>query len=166
MQEFSYSLTYKFIYRYGNVVATILMAGYLIPLAIGIDQNLWLLIPLILILLLIYFINRKYLEMYKIVPYKISADENKMHCTNFIFSKREITIYYKDIESLTGGIFDGKWFGLMKVCDGKNQICIGFFDKLKDSQKLITLILSKVDKKIYDDVMEKIKSLRNPSAKS
>lgn len=142
------------------------MAGYLIPLAIGIDQNLWLLIPLILILLLIYFINRKYLEMYKIVPYKITADENKMECTNFIFSKRKITIYYKDIESLTGGIFDGKWFGLMKVCDGKNQICIGFFDKLKNSQKLITLTLSRVDKKIYDDVMEKIKSLRNPSAKS
>lgn len=166
MQEFRYSFIYKFIYRYGNVVATILMAGYLIPLAIGIDQNLWLLIPLILILLLIYFINRKYLEMYKIVPYKITADENKMECTNFIFSKRKITIYYKDIESLTGGIFDGKWFGLMKVCDGKNQICIGFFDKLKNSQKLITLTLSRVDKKIYDDVMEKIKSLRNPSAKS
>ena len=42
----------------------------------------------------------------------------------------------------------------MKVCDGKNKICIGFFDRMKNSNKLVTLLLSKVDKKIYDEVIE------------
>ena len=48
----------------------------------------------------------------------------------------------------------------MKVCDGKNKICIGFFDRMKNSSKLVTLLLSKVDKKIYDDVIEHIQSIK------
>jgi hypothetical protein len=55
----------------------------------------------------------------------------------------------------------------MKVCDGKNKICIGFFDRLNNSSKLVTLILSKVDKKIYDKVIEQIQSIKiKPDTKS
>jgi len=49
---------------------------------------------------------------------------------------------------------------LMKICDGKNKICIGFFDRMKNSSKLVTLILSKVDKKIYDDVIGILESVK------
>lgn len=94
------------------------------------------------------------------MPYKIEADDEKMVCTDFIFSDKEVVIYYNDIESLSGGIFDGKLRGIMKVCDGKNQICIGFSDKMKDSKKLITIILSKVRKEIYDDVIGKLQALK------
>jgi hypothetical protein len=94
------------------------------------------------------------------MPYKIEADDEKIICREFIFSEKEIVIKYKDIESLSGGIFNGKLRGIMKVCDGRNKICIGFSEKMKDSKKLITLILSKVNKEIYDSVIERLQALK------
>jgi hypothetical protein len=65
-------------------------------------------------------------------------------------------IYYNDVSSLSGGIFENKISGLMKVCDGKNNICIGFYQRLNNSNKLATILLSKVNRNIYDNVLEKI----------
>ncbi len=118
------------------------------------------LLPLVLSLFLIYYINKSYLIFYKLVPFKIEADEEKIVCTDFLLLKKSVTIYFKDIEDLSGGIFSGRFRGMMKVCDGKNKICIGFFDRMKNSTKLVTLILSKVDKKIYDEVIAKIESMK------
>lgn len=160
MQIFLYPFYTKFIYRFGNIIATLLLILYVIPVVIGLDQNRYLIIPLLISFFFLYYINRKYFTLYKVMPYKIEADDEKMVCTDFIFSDKEVVIYYNDIESLSGGIFDGKLRGIMKVCDGKNQICIGFSDKMKDSKKLITIILSKVRKEIYDDVIGKLQALK------
>lgn len=94
------------------------------------------------------------------MPYKIEADAEKMKCSKFFFSEKEITIYYSDIKSLSGGIFDGKLSGFMKVCDGRNNICIGFFHSLQNVRALQKLILNKVDRKIYDKAAEKIKGMK------
>lgn len=165
MQLFVYPFYVKFIYRYGNIIATVLLMLYLIPVVVGLDDNNYLIIPLIISLFFLYFINKKYLTLYKVIPYIIEADDEKMICKNFIYSSKEVIIYYKDIESLSGGIFEGRLRGFMKVCDGKNQICIGFSERIKDSKKLMTLILSKVRKEIYDDVIEKLQSLKNAKKK-
>jgi len=160
MQNYTYSWLWKLIYRYANFVVSVLLVFYLISLAINLDNNLLLLLPFIISLLLLYYINKSYFNFYKLVPYKIEADEQKMICSEFFFRKKTVTIYYKDIESLTGGIFDARYKGLMKVCDGKNKICIGFFNRMINSNKLITIILSKVDKKIYDDVIGKLEAIK------
>jgi hypothetical protein len=139
---------------------SVLLVFYLVSLAINLDNNLLLLLPFIISLFLLYYINKNYFIFYKLVPYKIEADEQKMICSEFIFRRKTITIYFKDIESLTGGIFDARYRGLMKVCDGKNKICIGFFDRMINSNKLITIILSTVDKKIYDDVIGKLEAVK------
>ncbi|HSL90511.1 MAG TPA: hypothetical protein VK870_14500 [Ignavibacteriaceae bacterium] len=165
MQTFIYPFYVRIIYRYGNIAATILLLLYLIPIVIGIGENRYLLIPLAASLFLIYFINKKYLTLYKVMPYRIEVDEEKMVCTDFIFSDKEIVIYFKDIESLSGGIFDGRLRGVMKLCEGKNQICIGFSDKIKDSKKLMTLILSKVKKEVYNEVIEKLQALKKSKKK-
>lgn len=165
MNSFVYPFYVKLIFRYGNIIATILLVLYLIPVVSGLDENGYLIIPLIISVVLLYFINKKYLTLYKVMPYKIEADDEKIICKDFIYSSKEVTIYFKDIDSLAGGIFDGKLSGIMKVCDGKNQICIGFSEKLKDSKKLMTLILSKVRKEIYDDVIEKLQSLKKVKKK-
>jgi len=94
--------------------------------------------------------------LYKIIPYKIKADNEKIICTGFLLQRKEVIIYYKDVESFTGGLLSGKLSGVMKLCDAKSKICIGFYDKLRNVNKLQTLILSKVRKDIYDAVMEKI----------
>ncbi len=156
MQTFTYPGFHKFLYRYGNIPVTIILSIYLVPSVVYIDKNLLYLIPVILLLLMIYFLNRQYLLLYKIVPYKIEADEEKIVCTDFLFSQKEFTIYYSDIESLTGGIFDGRLSGVMKVCDRKNQVCIGFFNRLRNADKLQTILLSKVPRPVYDDVVERV----------
>lgn len=165
MQTFIYPFYARFLYRYGNIIASILLVLYLIPVVIGIDQNRYLLIPLVISLGLLYYVNRRYLTLYKVMPYKIEADDEKMICSDFMLTNKNVTIYYKDIESLAGGIFEGKLRGMMKVCDGKNQICIGFSERMKDSKKLMTIILSKVRKEIYEDVIGKLQALKKVSKK-
>ena len=158
MQTFTYSFFWKFIYRYFNLVVTPLLLIYSFSLVTLIDKNLVIIIPLLLSLFIIYYLNKSYINFYKLVPYKIEIDDEKIICSNFLFRDKTVTILIKDIESISGGIFEGRYRGLMKLCDGKNKLCIGFFDRLKNSGKLVTLILSKVDKKIYDKTIEQIQS--------
>ncbi|RPI61061.1 MAG: hypothetical protein EHM44_09330 [Ignavibacteriales bacterium] len=158
MLTFTYSFFWKFIYRYFNLVVTPLLLIYAFSLVTLIDKNLVIIIPLLLSLFIIYYLNKSYINFYKLVPYKIEIDDEKIICSNFLFRDKTVTILIKDIESISGGIFEGRYRGLMKVCDGKNKLCIGFFDRLKNSGKLVTLILSKVDKKIYDKTIEQIQS--------
>ncbi len=158
MQTFTYPFIWKIIYRYFNLIVTPLLLFYTVSIAAMIDDNLVVLIPFLLSLFILYYLNKSYINFYKLVPYKIEIDDEKIVCSNFIFKDKTITIIIKDIDTISGGIFEGKYRGMMKVCDGKNKICVGFFDKLNNSNKLVTLILSKVDKKIYDTVIEQIQS--------
>lgn len=160
MQTFTYPIFWKFIYRYFNLLLTPMLLFYAVSIVTLIDKNLIILFPFLLSLFVIYYLNKSYINFYKLVPYKIEIDDEKIVCTEFIFKNKSITMFIKDIDSISGGIFDGKYRGIMKVCDGKNKICIGFFDRLYNSNKLVTLILSKVDRKIYDKVIEQIQAAK------
>lgn len=166
MKTYTYTFFWKLIYRFGNIILSPPLLFYTLSTVLIIDKNLMMLIPFIISLFALYLLNKSYFEFYKIVPYKIEADEEKIICSNFLFRTKTVTIYYKDIESLSGGIFSGKYRGLMKVCDGKNKRCIGFFNRITDSNKLITIILSKVDKNIYDEVIKKIQESKLKPVKS
>lgn len=156
MKVFTYPIFYKLILRFGNIPLTILLILYLIPSVIYVDENPVLLIPLIITSLLIFFLNKLYLTLYKIVPYKIVADNGKLICSEFLFSNKEIIIEFNNIDKLKGGIFEGKLHGILKVYDGKNNIYIGYFNKIKNSKILGTLLLSRVNKSVYDEVIKNI----------
>ncbi|MEJ5263122.1 MAG: hypothetical protein WHT45_10605 [Ignavibacterium sp.] len=162
METHTYSFFIKILYRYGNIFITTLMILNLIPLVIYVDKNAYFIIPIVITLLIIYFTNKFYFLLYKTFPFKIISDEEKITCTDFMFRSKEVVIYYKDIKSISGGIFEGRLSGIMKVCDGRTNICIAFSHRIKNSTKLIATILSKVDKKLYD---EKIESLQKISSK-
>jgi len=155
-QTFTYPLLFRIIFKYGNIVITLLLIIYSIPLAAYLDEKKILIIPLVVTLLIIYFLNKHYLNLYKILPYKIDVDDTKIICSGFFLSKKEIIIQYEDIEYLSGGIFENKISGVMKVYDGKNGVYIGFYQRLNNSGKLATIILSKVKRKLYDEVLEKL----------
>ncbi len=157
-QTFTYPFLFQIIFRYGNIIVTPVLILYSVPLFYFLDEKPILAFPLLVNLGITYFLNRHYLNLYKILPYRIEVDDEKFICSNFFLSKKEITIYYLDISSLAGGIFDNKISGVMKVCDGSNNICIGFYQRLNNSSKLATIILSKVRRELYDNVLEKIKS--------
>ncbi|MCW9066221.1 MAG: hypothetical protein OQJ78_07970 [Ignavibacteriaceae bacterium] len=164
-QTFTYPFIFRIIFRYGNIIVTPILILYSIPLFYFLDEKPILAFPLLVNLGIIYFLNKHYLNLYKILPYRIQADDVKIVCSNFFLSKKEITIYYNDISSLAGGIFHNKISGLMKVCDGNNNICVGFYHRLSNSSKLATIILSKVKRELYDNVLEKIKSDKRPLKK-
>jgi hypothetical protein len=156
MKIYQYSFFFRFIYRYGNIPVSIILLFYLIPAVINLDKNIFYVIPLIITLVLIYLINKMYLYLYKILPYKIEVDDEKLVCSDFLFSKRKVTIFFNEITSLTGGIFDGKLHGVMKIFDKRNQMTIGFFNKIKNAKQLETLILSKVSRELYDEVVDRV----------
>jgi hypothetical protein len=164
-QTFTYPFIFRIIFRYGNIIITTLLLVYTIPLVAFLDEKIILAFPLLVNIILIYFLNRHYFNLYKILPYLIEADDEKIICSKFFLSKKEVVVYYNDIESLTGGIFRNRISGLMKVSDGKNQTCIGFYQRLNSSGKLATILLSKVNREIYDNVLEKIKSGKSRARK-
>jgi hypothetical protein len=155
MKEFKYPVFPRLLYRFGNLPFTILLLILLIPEVVNLDTNLFLIVPLVITLLLIYFLNRFYINLYKILPYEIRLDNNGMTCNNFIFSDKKIEIYFSDIESLNGGVFEGQVNGLMKV-NSKNNISIGFYNSIRYARELETIILSKVNKSVYEEVARKI----------
>ncbi len=155
-QTFEYPLFFKLLYRYGNIPVTFLLSVYLALSVLYVDKDLAYIVPIVGLLILIYFLNRRYLYLYQVVPNKIIADDEKLTCENFFFSSKDIVIYYKDIENLSGGIFSGKLKGLMKIHDGKSKICIGFFNKIKDAKNLQTIILSRVNSEVYNNVVESV----------
>jgi hypothetical protein len=156
IKVFEYSLFFKLLFRFGNIPVTIILSIYLVPIIINFDKSLVYIIPLIIILALIYLINKHYLWLYQILPYKITANDEKIICEEFLFSIKQVEVFYKDIESLSGGLFEGKLRGLMKVWDGKSKICIGFYDKIKGIKELQTILLSRVSKEVYDEVVENV----------
>jgi len=156
-QTFTYPFIFQLVFRYGNIFVTPIIIIYSIPLFYFLDDKPILAFPIIVNLFIIYFLNRHYFKLYKLLPYTIEADDEKLICSDFFLSKKNITIYYDDISSISGGIFDNRISGLMKVCDG-NNICMGFYHRLSNSHKLATIILSKVKRELYDQTLEKIKA--------
>ncbi len=160
MQIFTYPFLSKLIYRYGNILASIFLLSILYDSVSNLNASLFNLIPFLIALLMLYYLNKHYLMLYKILPSRIAADSEKLVCSGFIFSRKELTIIYSNIESLSGGIFDGKNYGIMKICDGRNKVCIGFFNSLRNSRNLEKIILAKVNKELYENAAEKIKAMR------
>ena len=161
MQSFTYSLLFKIIFRFGNIIVTLLLLIYLIPVFYYIDQNMILILPLIIAVIILYIVNRTYLTYYLILPYKIEVDDEKMICSDFLLSNKVITIFFKDIEVLQGGVFSGRSSGIMKLRDSKSKLRVGFSQKMDNSEKLIALILSKVSKGLYDEVISSLTERRH-----
>ena len=91
----------------------------------------------------------------------MEVDDEKIICSDFLLSKKIVKIYYKDIDKLQGGVFSGRSSGIMKLRDGKSKLQVGFSQKMKNSEKLIALILSKVPKDLYNDVISNITEKRH-----
>ena len=105
-------------------------------------------------------VNKTFLTYYKILPYSIEADDEKMICSDFLFSNKIVKIYFKDIDMLRGGVFSGRSSGIMKLRDSKSNLQVGFSQKIKNSEKLIALILSKVSKDLYNEVINNLTEKR------
>lgn len=156
MEEFKYSKFYELVYKYGNIPVSLILFFYFILSLLNIMNGIGFILAALITGLMLFFLNKRYIENYKILPFKIAADEEKIICTNFFKRDKKVEIYFKDITSLTGGIFDKKYSGIIRINDDKHNVSVGFYNRIKNSKMLYTILLSRINLKLYEEVITKL----------
>ncbi len=159
MTKFEYPLLAKIIYRHLNLVLSPLLLAYVIISFGGIFQNSKYLIPFVVNLLLLIVFNRFYFRMYKYFPFEILTDGKKMICKNFMNKRKEIVINIADIKKIEGGVFAGSAIKPVYFYDSKSGAVIGVNPHLKDFSKFLTIVLTNIDKELYNSLVKRIKQL-------
>lgn len=159
MSKHTYNAFVRFIYAYGNFIINILMFINILAFSTQLKNSYLFYFPIIVSFIVLYLVNRFYFLIYKTLPLEIEIEKDKLICSKFIFNKsRKEVVNLKDIKSISGGIFEGRLNGIMKITD-KNNLSIAISHRISDSTKLIAKILEKVDKKIYDEAIESLNKL-------
>lgn len=156
MHTFTYPVLARFLYKFGNIPATLILVIYLYASVEAVDKHFLNIILVIVLITLIYLLNRHYFNLYKILPYKIETDGEKITGTDFLFSGKKMVIYFNNISDLKGGIFDGRLSGVMKIYDSTTKFQMGFFSKLKDADQFEKLLLSKINRPVYDSIVQRV----------
>lgn len=154
---FTYPLIPKLIYRYANIPVTFVLLMYLFISVMALRISSISIIPAFINILLIYFVNRYYFRLYRLFPYKIEVDDQKMICSDFPFSKKIVQIKFEDIEKITGSIFNGFKNKPIHIYDGKQNVTIAFSLHLKKINDLLTIILVKIRKEKSEELLFKLR---------
>ena len=160
MEKFRYSFFMKILYRYGNIVATLLLSIHLITSIIVMFAKWYFIFPALINACIIFIINKYYIKTYKLFPFNMQANNEVIICKDFFFSKRELIIKYEDIDQVSGGLFSGYPTRPIYVHDGENNITIGFYSHVGNFQKLLTRILQNVPQHIYNGLMDKLTEMK------
>jgi len=157
MQTFKYSFPAKLIYRYGNFIITPLLSIHLVSSLFLITRAWYFSILALVNLGILIIVNVYYIKTYKLFPFEIIADNEKIVCKNFFLSRKQITIKHEDMVKISGGIFSSYPTQPIYIYDGKNNFTIGFYSHVSKFQKLLTIILSNIPQKLYNDLIDKFK---------
>ena len=157
MQLFRYSFFVKFIYKYANIPASLILLFYLLASVLALSRDWKFIFPLLITIILIYVLNKFYLKIYKSFPFKIEIDNSKMICSDFVIGNRKVEIKHSDIIKINGGIFSGRAY--MPLYLSTNDITIGISPHMKDYNKLLTIILTNIPKDLYTSLLDDIKKI-------
>jgi hypothetical protein len=157
MQSFKYNFFARIIYRYANIPANLILLIYLLISILGTISNWKFIFPLLITIILIYTLNRFYLKIYKKFPFKIEADNEKLVCSEFTFKNRIIEINHSEIIEISGGIFSGRAY--MPLYIKTKTDLIGISPHISEYNKLLTILLTNIPKELYENLLEKIKSI-------
>jgi len=156
MINFTYKPFYRFVYRFGNLLVTPILLLYMLPAILTFSYGIGEIVYLFSLSVIAVYVNKLYLRLYKILPFFIALEGDKLVCSQYFSKNKIVVINLSEIQKLSGGIFEGKSKGLMKI-EGKNVV-IGFFHQLIDANIFITTILQRVPEDVYHQVEPKIKS--------
>jgi len=159
MITFKYSLFTKLIFRYANIPITLLLGIQLIFSFIMIYKEWYFLFFFLFNFLIIFFLNRFYFRSYKLFPFKIEMNNEKMICSDFFDSSKNVEIHLQDIDNIKGGILTDSPGRPVYIHDGKNDITIGLHSHIRNYNKLLTIILSNVTKELYNQVLDQAMEL-------
>lgn len=156
MVKFTYKPFYRFVYRYGNLLITPILLIYMFPALAAFSYKASQILYLLSLSLIIFFVNKLYFRLYRILPFLIEVDEEKITCSQFVKKDKKVIFYFSEIVKLKGGIFHGKSKGLMQI-EGEN-ISIGFFHHLTNANIFIAKLIQNVPTEVYKQIETKIKS--------
>ena len=97
--------------------------------------------------------NRFYFRSYKLFPYKIEINNEKMICSDFFKKSIIYDISLSDIDLIEGGSLSGTPAKPIYIHTESDDLLIGISPHMKDQNKLVTIILSNVKQSVYDDVL-------------
>jgi len=157
MKTFKYNFFSKILYRYANIPANLILVFYFLASVFGITQDWKFIFPLLINIILLYVLNKFYFRMYKTFPFHIQTDNEKMICTDFVINNRKLEIKHLDIIEIKGGIFSGRAY--MPLYLITKDVKIGISPHLKDYNKLLTIILTNINKDLYESLLESIKKI-------
>lgn len=160
MVTFKYSLLSKLVYRYANIPLTLFLLLYMISSFSFMLQKWYYIFPFLLNLIIIIALNIYYIRTYKLFPFKIDTDNQKMICSDYFNKSKYVEINLCDIDEIEGGVISGTPAKPTYIHDGKNEVVVGISPHLKDSNKLITIILSNVKQDLYDQVLDDMQELK------
>ncbi|MFA7289669.1 MAG: hypothetical protein WC055_12405 [Melioribacteraceae bacterium] len=159
IKAFKYSYFQIFLYRYGNIIATLFLGFHFLTSAIIMFQKWYFGFLFILNMFLIFILNKHFLKTYKYFPFLVKADDTKMVCSNFFLSTKIIEIRYDEIVELKGGIFSGHITKpIYVVAKGNKEI--GFFSHAGNFNKLLTQILQYIPQDLYNSSLNKIEEMK------
>lgn len=159
MKIFRYPFFARLVYHYANIPISLLLIIYLIFSLNAVIYNWVYIFPIIINLLLLSLLNRFYFRVYKKFPAEIQTDHNKLICSSFPFSKKIVHLEYRNITDITGGIFSGTYEKPIYLNDSKNKITIVFSSHINGYNDLLRTILSNINKDVYENALQKFKSV-------
>lgn len=157
MTTYKYNFFAKILYRYGNIPVTLFLFIFLIDSVIQLQQQWYSVFFIIINLSIIISLNKYYLKTYKIFPFKIEADNEKMICSDFFFNIKIIEIKYSSINKINGGIFSGYPARAIYFHDAENNFTIGFYSQSTNFKNLLRLILKNIPQSLYNNLLDELK---------
>lgn len=161
MITFKYSLLSKIIFRYANFPATLFLLLYLVSSFIYMFTEWYYIFPVLLNLLIIIMMNKFYLHSYKVFPFKIAINNERMICSDFFNKSKVHEIKLSEIDSIEGGTLSGNPAKPIYIYIKKDNLVIGISPHIKNQNKLITIILSNVRQEVYNGVLTIAKELHD-----
>ena len=160
MKTYKYSLFAKFFYRYGNIPLSILLFIYLGASVIGMLAHWYFVFFVAINTAIIIWLNKYYLKTYKQFPFTISADNEKLICSDFFFSSKTVEIKMENIYKITGGIFNGYPTRPVYIHDNIQNVTIGFYPSAGKFNELLLTIVKNINEDLYQQLIDKMKKLR------
>ncbi len=157
MKTFKYNFLAKLIYRYANIPANLILLFYLFASVYGLSGDWKFIFPLFINVILLYILNRFYLRIYRTFPFRIDIDNEKMICTDFVINNRIVEILHSDIIKIKGGIFSGRTYSPLYISSKIDSV--GISPHIKDYNKFLTIVLTNINKELYEQMLESIKKL-------
>lgn len=154
MKSFFYSSWHKIIYWFANYIVTFLLFLHSIYLLLfeSIEKTIYL---VVIYFIIIYLINRNYFNRYHLFPTIIETD-NEFIIAKKYWKGKDRKILIKDIENITGNVFDFNPNKPLYIKIKDSEEHIGIYSGIKDFENLFKIILSNINANLYKSLIDKL----------